>query len=305
MDRNGLIQHAHDWIKRLGSKDAVAKKVGINGGGFNTWLAGKYGADTKNLDLKIAQALDYKEKKWVTVKTIANYKQIELVFNDAQNGHIWYAISNKAGSGKTETLEDIYNNDKSGSVLFIQAENWTARQFLIKLVEKLIGSDKSKEYRSIAQLTDTVVAYINALDNPVLLIDEADKLRPGALRSLLPIYNRTKRKLGAILAGTENLEKEIQRGVKAQAKGYDELDSRLGRIYIKLQGASKADVYAICQANGVTNAHAQEHVWNNLEKTSKYIKVRKKGEVVEVQGWFVEDFRRIERLILTENNIAA
>lgn len=303
MDRNRLLQHAKDWIERLGSQSAVARKVGINNGALSTWLAGKYGAKTDSLDAKIAAALDFKQKAWVTVETVTNYRQIKLVFDNAQNENLWFAISNKAGSGKTETLEHIYNNDKSGNVLFINAESWTARQFLTKLAEKLEGPVQGSGYKSVAQLTDIVVAYINGLNSPVLMIDNADKLRPSALRCLIPIYDRTRYKLGVILCGTENLEKEIKHGVAKNWKGYDEIDSRLGRSYIHLMGASRADVVAMLQANGIQDNDTIEYIWNNLEKVKKPVKKMKKAEIIEAHDWFVEDFRRIERMIKTEKLI--
>jgi type II secretory pathway predicted ATPase ExeA len=301
MNRNELIQHTRNWIARLGSQTEVAKKIGINVGTLSTWLRGIYGADTEKMDARIAAALEYRPKNWVTVPGIANYRHIEMIVSDAKDNHLWSAISNKAGSGKTETLEDIYNRDRTGSVLFIQAEEWTAHQFLDRLAVKLAGPPKNGRYRNISELTDIVVSYICELDAPALLIDEADKLRPSALRSLIPIYNRTRGHLGCILAGTENLEKEIKTGVRCNKKGYDELDSRLGRTYLRLQGASEKDVCAICEANGVTDAAAKAEIWNQLEKTVKVVKVRsREGGTAEKKVAFAEDFRRIERVIRKE-----
>lgn len=301
-----MIQHTRNWIARLGSQSEVARKAGISDASLSTWLGGKYGADTGKLDARIARALDYKPKTWVTVPAIANYRQIEMLVNDARENHLWSAISNKAGSGKTETLEDMYNRDRTGAVLFIQAEEWTAHQFLERLAVKLAGPPKNSRYRNITELTDIVVSYLCDLDSPVLLIDEADKLRASALRSLIPIYNRTRGRMGCILAGTENLEKEIKCGVRCSKKGYDELDSRLGRTYIQLQGASRQDVYAICEANGVTDEAAREEIWNRLEKAGKLVKVRtREGETSEKKVLFAEDFRRIERMIRAEKIVNA
>jgi type II secretory pathway predicted ATPase ExeA len=158
----------------------------------------------------------------------------------------------------------------------------------------LAGPPKSSRYRTVSELTDIIVARICDTCDPVLMIDEADKLKSSALRSLIPIYNRTRRRLGVVLAGTENLEKEIRSGVRANKKGFDELDSRLCRSYIKLQGATKQEVFAICEANGVKDADAKENIWNMLEKTSK--PVGRNRTSVNV----AEDFRVIERMIYKE-----
>jgi DNA transposition AAA+ family ATPase len=318
MDRNGLIQHTRNWIARLGTQSDVARKIGISDAALSTWLGGKYGADTEKMDRTIAKALDYKPKSWVTVQSIVNYRMIEVIVADARKDHQWFAISNKAGSGKTETLEDIYNRDVTGSVLLIQAEEWHARQFLMKLVERLCGPICGKsgtkrmgggvrQYYNVADLIDIVVSHISNLDNPVLMIDEADKLRPSALRTLIPIYNRTRGRLGVVLAGTENLEKEIKSGVRSNRKGYDELDSRLCRTYIKLQGATQREVFAICEANGINEQGLQgqqarvmmENIWNNLDKVKKPIGKNQTLTLV------AEDFRKIERLIYKEKVLNA
>jgi DNA transposition AAA+ family ATPase len=301
MDRNGLIRHVGDWIQRLGSQTKVADKCNISVSSLSLWLSGKYGADTAKLDQTIARALDYKQNGWVTVDSIANYRQIKMVFDNAKQESMWFGISNKAGSGKTETLQDLFNRDKSGTIVFIQAEEWTAKQFMTKIIEKTTGPIKGNH--SISQLTDMVVSYFNglSLQHPVLFVDEADKLKPSALRALIPIYNRTEHRLGAILAGTENFEKEIKKGVEHKRKGFDELDSRLGRSFIHLKGASEADVKAICNANGVGDEQKQAYIWGQLEKVRKQVKVRTANGERDRMVDFVEDFRRLMRLIKTEH----
>lgn len=301
MNRNGLIRHVDDWIQRLGSQSKVAEKIGISVSTLSLWHSGKYGANTEKLDQTIASALEYKQREWVTVNNIANYRQIQIVFTQAKDESMWFAISNKAGSGKTETLTDLFNRDKSGSVIFIQAEEWTGKQFLMKLIEKTTGPVKGNY--SISQLTEIVCSYLNnlSLQKPVLIIDEADKLKPSALRTLIPIYNRTEQRLGCVIAGTENLEKEIKKGVEFKRKGYDELDSRLGRSFIHLSGASESDVYAICEANKVTDPERQFYIWSQLEKVKKQTTVQTKSGARPAMREFVDDLRRLMRLIKTEH----
>ena len=301
MNRNAILQHIELWKSKLGGYSAVARKCGINPGALSTILRGKYGADESKMLQKIAQKLEYRENTWNIARSINNYRVIEQVFNDAKSESMWFAISNKAGSGKTMTLEDLYNSDVTGSVVFIQAEEWSGKQFLHKLIEKTIG-DTGTAYKSIAQLTDLVVNYFNdmSLQRPVLIIDEADKLKPGALRALIPIYNRTEHRLGVILSGTENLEKEIKSGVRLRKKGYDELESRFGRSYINLRGATKEELYRICQANGITEGESMLQVWNEMVKVTKLVTVKTANGYKDAPIEFVEDFRRLMRLIKRE-----
>lgn len=303
MNKNGIIKHIELWKTKLGSMSAVARKCYINVGALSTILNGKYGANESAMLQKIAKSLEYRESNWNIVRSIHNYRTLQSVFSDAKNESMWFCVSNKAGSGKTGTFEDLFNLDTTGTVVFIQAEEWSARQFLTKLIEKTIG-EKALEggYKNIAQLTDMVAGYFNdmSLHRPVLKIDEADKLRPAALRTLIPIFNRTEDRLGLILSGTENLEKEIKRGVKLHKKGFDELESRFGRTYITLRGASQKEVFQICAANGLPNEDAQLRVWGELDKTQKQTTVKTSNGTKETMVEYAEDFRKIKRLIKRE-----
>ena len=302
MNRNKLMQHVQDWITRLGSQSKVAEKIGVSVASLSLWLNGKYGADTAKMDVRIAAALGYQEDGWQVVTTITNYRKIEFVVRSCKQESIWMAISNKAGSGKTETLEHIFNRDLSGSIIFIQAEEWNARQFLLELAERTCGVPK-RSYTDIPTLVKLITEYLNRLaqDKPLLIIDEADKLRPAALRKLIPIYNRTEHRLGCVLAGTENLHKEIARGVRNNLKGYDEIDSRLGRQFIDLPGATEQEVRDICLANRL-DEDAASRVWNEVDKIKKIVKTRNRtnGETREKSVFLCEDLRRLMRLIKKE-----
>lgn len=209
------MKHVGDWITRLGSQNRVAERCGISSASLSQWMNGKYGADTTEMDKKIAAALGYQEDGWQVVTTIRNYRKIEFVFRSCKEQSMWMAISNKAGSGKTQTLEHLFNADLTGSVIFIQAEEWNSRQFLLELAERTCGAPR-RGYTDIPTLLKMITEYLNgmAADKPVLIIDEADKLKPAAFRKLIPLYNRTEHRLGCALAGTENLHKEIARGAQ-------------------------------------------------------------------------------------------
>jgi DNA transposition AAA+ family ATPase len=297
MNRNSLIKHIELHIAKEGSANALAKKIGINIGALSTILRGKYGANEQKMLSKIATALNYKERDWNVVRSVTNYRIISKVFKDAQVESMWMAISNKAGSGKTETLEDLYNQDTTGAVIFIQAEEWTGRQFLLKLVEKTCGIQKSG-YHSLSDLIQLFTNYIleKASDMPVLIIDEADKLKPSAIRALIPIYNHTEHRLGVIMSGTENFQKEMKAGVRSNKKGFDELDSRLGRTYMSLPGMNESDAKQICELNGIADKGKQDDIWCEVEKAQ--IEMKQGGKYIKVD--FCQDVRRLMRLIKRE-----
>lgn len=301
MNRDKLKQHVNTWITRLGSQSKTASRIGISDAALSLWLKDKYEADTDKLDKTIAVALDYRESSWVVVPSIRNYMVVKAVFESCKTESLWMAISNKAGSGKTQTLKDLFDNDTTGTVIYIQAEEWTSRQFLTMVMKATCGAPKG--YMNVSRMLDEISDYFKRLSThaPILIIDEADKLKPAALRTLIPLYNRTEHQLGCILSGTENLEKEIKRGVRNAMKGYDEIDSRLGRTYIKLNGVTKPEAISICKANGIETEEACESIWNECEKENKLIRLKNnKGETTEKPVMHCEDLRRLMRLIKRE-----
>ena len=303
MNRNSIIQHIEQWKSKLGSYAAVARRAGVSEASISTIMRGKYGANEAQMLQKIANELGYRESNWNLVESIGNYRRLASVFNDAKAESMWFAVSNKAGSCKSRTLEDLFNKDRTGTVVFIQAEEWSARQFLIKMVSKTIGAQAlEKGYKTIAELTDIICGYFNdmSFEKPLLIIDEGDKLRPAALRTLIPLFNRTEERLGLILSGTENLKKEIKNGVRLNKKGFDELESRFGRTYITLRGASEKEVYEICGANGILDPIKQGQIWSELKKEDKPTQVKTAKGTKEVMIPYAEDFRLMKRLIKRE-----
>lgn len=303
MNRNALIKHIEHWKTKLGSYAKVADRCGINVGALSTIVAGKYPANEAKMLQRIATALNYRETDWNIVRTIGNYRRISQACADAKQESMWFAISNKAGSGKTGTLEDIFNADTTGSIVLIQCEEWTGRQFLIKLIRKTSGETALKgKYKTITELLQMACDYFNErqFDRPLLLIDEADKLRPAAFRTLIPLFNKTEDRLGLVISGTENLAKELKAGVRLAKKGYDEIESRIGRSYITLLGATKQEVKAICEANGLQDELKQDRIWHELEPMNKSVTVQAKNGRRDAIVAFAEDFRRLKRLIKRE-----
>lgn len=304
MNRNGLKRHVEEWSLRLGSAAAVARRCKVSGTAMSLWMQGKYGADTARLERKIALALGYRESGWRLCRETANYRTVSLWFDHARRERLWVAVSSCAGSGKTAALEDLSNGDLTGAVIYVQAEEWTPKQFLRAVAEKSCGVPKGRV--RVDELLGMVCGYLNGLEGllPLLVIDEADKLKPSAFRKLIPLYNRTEGRTGCLLAGTGNLKKEVKGGVAREAKGYDEMDSRLGRSYIALPGAPEEDVVRIARANGLDAAQSAR-VWSDVEKVRVPLKVRLKGGgTTERMVWVCEDLRRVARLVKREQLLA-
>lgn len=238
---------------------------------------------------------NFTENQWQITET-TNYKMMRSVLDLAQSEAMFVAVSEKAGSGKTASINKYKKDDETNSVFVMQCEEWSRRTFLLKLTQTL-GLDLSgKGYLSIDFISSRIIESFKqrtANSQPLLILDEADKLKPSALRWLIHFYNKLEDQVGCVIAGTENLKKEIKSGVARAIKGFDELDSRLGRNFITLYGCTKLDFIKICTENGLTNSTQIEKAWKESEPKEK----------LNGQGkyeYFVEDLRRVKRIIKRE-----
>lgn len=268
MDTQGLKQYIETLVKRGTLPSEIARKCGVSETSISLFRSGKYGAKEDGIAAKIAAALNYYANTWNVVETVTSYQQVKTAFHAAKRNSKWFCISSRSGSGKTQSLIDLYNTSADKSVIYLKCRKWTARKFLTRLAT-CIGV-KVTRYMDNDDLLDAVIDNVNRMSDlrPLLILDDAGKLTHSALCTLIPLYDDTLHRMGALVAGTETLERNIKRYV-GRIEGYDEIDGRFKRNYITLAGASKRDVYAICGANGVTDKEKQALIWGKLDKRQK------------------------------------
>jgi hypothetical protein len=71
--------------------------------------------------------------------------------------------------------------------------------------------------------------------------------------------------------------------------GFDELDSRFGRNYIRLLGVNKSECRLICKENGIEDVKTADDLFRECEPTQS-----ERGELV------LRDLRPLERKIQRE-----
>jgi hypothetical protein len=281
-------------VKRLGNATRLATRLDVSQATVSQIRNGKFELITDQMWAQIATKLNYQStNSWTVVPTL-NYKMMWQLLDDAKDESMFFAISAKAGTGKTATLREYTNHNAGNAVFFVQCREWSRRDFILELCRQLGIDTSSKGYVKMDALGEMIVDYFNSrrASRPLLVIDEADKLRPAALRFLIPLYNATEGVLGCVISGTDNLEKEIKRGVKYNTKGYDEIDSRFGRQFVHLVGATRADVKAICAANGIPTVGISAEIFKEAGPRPVVLDGN--------QTMVVDDLRRLKRIILRE-----
>lgn len=292
LDKKQIVSLINEEKNRLGSYRKVANRCGVSAGTISQMANDKWQLIKDELWLKVGKYLGHTNTGWQIAET-TNYRMITQVLDDARAESMFMAISHKAGSGKTATINHYRAMNANEAVFVIQAREWAKREFLVSLCQTL-GIAVGKGYVTVDKLGQKVIKFFNDRQGvkPLLIIDEADKLKPSALRYLVPLYNELEDKAAVVISGTDNLEAEIKRGVQYNRKGFDEIDSRFGRNFIHLVGATFNDIADVCKANGITDHEKHRIIFEDSGPTrisyrNKYVKV-------------VEDLRRVKRAIKRE-----
>jgi hypothetical protein len=211
---------------------------------------------------------------------------------------MFIGISHKAGSGKTATAKDFYNANRRNGAFWVNCHEWTGRTFLSEIARE-IGAEVPKGFSNttvqglIRNIGETVKNMSHRGVKPLIILDQANSLKPSALRTLIHIFNECEDILGLVILGTENLEYEIKRGVRLNRAGYDELDSRFGRKYINLIGSNLADARKVCEINGIADRDLQKHIFEECEPSKVTLSDGRRIDVIE-------DMRRLKRIIKRE-----
>ncbi|RIV21352.1 ATP-binding protein [Fibrisoma montanum] len=280
---------------RLGGWRQVANKLGVNQVTirYNMVEREKWHLVSDQMWARVAHKLGYKlnEERWNWVSTTNTNVMFELL-ERAQFESLFTCISHDAGHGKT-TGALMYTLQKEAVFYLECEESWSHKRFVQKIAETL--GVRTERY-NVSDLTDLIVSVLKqraATARPLLIIDEANKLKPSSLRLFIPLYNKLHDEVGMVLIGAHDLKRHIQAGVRRDARGFDELESRLGRAYMPLVGIFRQDVVAICNANGLKNPDAQERVWLHLNPRKESIR----GKYVWVAD---RDYRVLQQAIKHE-----
>ncbi len=188
------------------------------------------------------------KSEWVHVNTSVT-EDLRFVMRETQQeqGFTW-AVS-PAGSGKTATATMFTKESKN--VFHLQCDaDMSKSEFAVDLA-RAVGLRVNSQ-RKARLLIIQACEYLAELENPLLILDEGDKLRESLIAYFVTIYNRIHDVAGILFLSTSYIEKRMEVGLRLNKPGYQELWSRLGRKFYVVDRNTTNDVQHICIENGVT-----------------------------------------------------
>ncbi len=198
---------------------------------------------------KVAAYTGSSSSNWNFAETI-NSNELTKFFTDSQAHALVIAVTGKAGAGKSETAKKYLSENKNVFLLSCN-EYWDKRWFLRELLAKM-GKDHAG--LTLPEMMYKVTQLLKALEKPIIIMDEADKLADNVLLFFITLYNELENHCGIVLMATHFLEKRIKRGAAIEKKGYREIYSRVGLRFIELEQTSYIDIEKVCKANGIDDS---------------------------------------------------
>lgn len=256
------------YVEQKGSGNkAAASMNGVSSATISKVLAGKWETISEDMWRSIAAQTGHKAEGWQLVPTRA-YKAMTFALENAQRDSLVMAVIGEAGSGKTEAIKN-YTAEGRNVYHLVCSEYWNRRTFMAKLLQNM-GAVVSGT--TVSDMMDNIVDTLKRKEQPLIVLDEADKLSDQVLYFFISLYNQLEDQCGIMLTATSNLKARIERGLRLNRKGYAEIYSRIGRKFVELPLPNSEDVAAVCVANGVSDTKAINRVIDEADGDLRRVK---------------------------------
>ncbi|MCQ2351292.1 MAG: ATP-binding protein [Paludibacteraceae bacterium] len=257
-----------EYCERMGSQNKAANSLkGVSSATVSQLLNGNWDLITDEMWRNIATQIGYDNRKWVVVET-RGYKRMTQLLTDAQENSLVFAVTGDAGCGKSEAVKTFARNHQNVYNLSC-SEYWNRKHFMTELLQNM-GVDYTG--CTVSEMMSEILYNLKRKENPLLVLDEADKLSDQVLYFFISLYNHLEDHCGIVMCATDYLEKRIKKGVRCNRKGYKEIYSRCGRKFIPMQQVNAEDIAAVCVANGISDAVKIDRIVDESECDLRRVK---------------------------------
>lgn len=233
-------------IALAGSQNKYARSLDVSPATLSYLMNDEWDKISAEMWRRFAQACGFKDESWQIVHT-TSFKLMMSLLADAQTYSNTYALVAGAGTGKSEITR--YYAGINANVYRVEcAEYFNKKSFLSELLKAMGRNNQGfTVYEMMAMIQDELLK----VENPLIVLDEADKLKDEVLYFFITLYNKLEDKCGLLMCSTEFLRTRVNKGVRMNKKGYSELFSRIGRRFVEFPAPDATDISLVCQANGV------------------------------------------------------
>jgi hypothetical protein len=229
-----------DSRNTYGGEDAgYAAKFGINPSVYSTIKNGgsieKLISDSKWIDIAGALNFDISERNWKVCKTEVYLCIEEQVLFCKEHAKAMMFVD-ACEIGKTFTAKHLATTLEN--CFYVDGSQCKTKTSFIRALSKSLGLG---EKGTFTDAKDKIVRYLRALDQPVVIIDEAGDLEGAAFLEIKALWNATDGLCGWYMMGADGLRAKINMGIKSEKVGYTEIFSRFSGKYQSIVPINKDD----------------------------------------------------------------
>ena len=269
--RSALLAYCDNFPTRNRAAESLQN---VSSATVSQLINGKYELISDDMFTRIAVQIGFSFDSW-TLHEGKTFREITYAFADAQAYRNVTWVVGDAGCGKTTAAIEHRN------VFYILCSEDMRRSDFVREMAKQVGAPT--DTTNLRDMLENAISMIAFLSNPLLIFDEGDKLTDSVFNYFISIYNRLEGHAGIVFLSTDYIKRRIENGLRYNKKGYKEINSRIGRRFYEVSATEQNDIYAICQANSLTDRADIEEVLkdakrseNDLRRVKRCIHARKR-----------------------------
>lgn len=266
LNKETITQELDRQIKIAGSQNQLARQLGISASHLINMRQGNFDLVSKKTIYKVIAQLNMNLFSGWQPAEIRNYKRISNICLHCKANSISRAIAFAPGTGKTYTLKAFSVNHPN--VYYVECEEYWSKKVFLGELRKVMGINDGAT--SIADQVDSIIEFLNGVERPLVIVDEADKLKDNVLNLYKTLYNKSTS--GFVLSGTPYFKHRVDKGVRLNRMGFAEIFSRIGGEFISLYPINDLDITEICKANGLNDLADISEVINEAGQDLRRVK---------------------------------
>lgn len=241
---------------------AAESLQGVSSATVSQLCNGKYELISDEMFVRIATQIGFAFDSW-NLHEGKTFKEITFTLSDAQAYKNVTWVVGDAGCGKTTAAIEYRRTHRN--VFYILCSEDMRRSDFVREIAKQVGAPT--DTTNLRDMLENAISMISFLGNPLLVFDEGDKLTDSVFNYFISIYNRLEGHAGIVFLSTDYIKRRMEAGLRYNKKGYKEINSRIGRRFFDVSPTEENDIYAICQANNLTDRADIEEVLKDAKRS--------------------------------------
>lgn len=296
---DALIQRNENFV---GSDARFAKTWQINSAVYSQLKKARktnnhaeyFGKLTDAKWIALGRALDVltRRKKWSVVRTeVFEVIEEDILFcKEHSKARIFV---DDCAIGKSFTAK--YMAAHHQNVFYVDCSQAKTKGEFLRLIAMKIGVDHKGKLLDVA---DTIRYWLNSLERPLVILDEAGDLNQAAFLEVKGLWNATEGACGWYMMGADGLRAKIDRGFTNKKLGYAEIFSRFSEKYSSVVPSGKEDKRAFY------TKLIHDVLYANMtpeQRQNELPQIVKRCVVNDARGR-IGGLRRAESLLILHNN---